>query len=523
MQFRKATKTALQLFLVTALTKLIGFVREMALGARFGTGVKTDSLQLALMFPNVLFVTILAAFSTSFIPFYTEIKENKGEEEGLKFTNNVINTLMFFAIIVSILGTIFSKELLYFFTKNIIAKDYSNDLIIFASTILKITFFMIIFTSSSNILQGFMQANGNFNKPVLSSIPFNLGIFLTIFLSYFSIFKRIDIYLVGFGFVFGYFLSFVYQYYNAKKLGFRFYPTFSFRDENLKKVVIFAAPVFISSAMSQLYVFVDRYLLGSLGEGRISAVNFASKFNDMIVGAFSSTIAIIAFSTLSNYLAKKDMDNFKRFFVSSVNVIILLMIPFSIGGMILNHELVRIVYERGHFTRHSTLMTAGPFFFYSFGFLGLGLRDILNRTLYSLHDSKTAVRNGVIAIILNITFDIIFINRFGHIGAAMGFSFANYIATFLLMFSLRKKLGPIGWRRIVNVFIKSVLAGIIMGIVIYIFKFNFINLDMRFSKITLITLICILLGASVYSFIIYLFRVEEARWLIKITREKFGI
>lgn len=524
MQFKKATKTALQLFIVTALTKLIGFAREMAFGARFGTNYKMDALQLALMFPGILFVTIMAAFSTSFIPFYTSIKANKGEKESLKFTNNVINTLMFCSVIFSILGVIFAKPLIYFYVHNIslTQKTYGENLLNYASVLLKITFFTIIFTSSSNILQGFLQANGNFVKPVMSSIPFNLCIFATIILSYFGIFKKIDIYIVAFGYVIGYFSGFIYQYFHARKLGFKFYPAFSFADENLKNVFKFAAPVFVSSAMSQLYVFVDRYLLAGLGNGRISAVYYAAKLNDVVVGAFSSTIAIIAFSTLSYYLAKKDMENFKRFFISSVNVIILLLMPLTIGGIILSKEIIRIVYERGAFNRASTMLTSLPLMFYAFGFLGLGLRDILNRTLYTLKDSKTAVKNGALAIFLNIIFDIILIKRFQHTGAAMGFAISNYIATLFLFLSLRKKLGHIGWRNIFEVFVKSLIAGAVMAIFVYIFKTQFISLNFSFKKVTLLTIVNVTMGAGIYAIIISLFKIQEVRWLIKITREKFG-
>lgn len=518
MQYKKATKIALQLFAVTVFTKLIGFIREVAFGARFGTSIKADAFPLALQLPNILFASIFAAFSTSFIPFYTDIREKKGKEEGIKFTNSVINTLLVASTVVAILGFIFSKQLIL-----IQVNSQKSLQIFYASRVLKITIFMIIFTSSANILQGFLQANENFNKPVLSSIPFNLAIFFAIFLSYFGYFKKIDIYIVALGFVVGYFFSLIYQLYNSKKYGFKFYPVLGFKDENIKNMIKFSFPVFISSSMAQIYTFIDRYLLTGTSNGAVAAVAYAGKLNDMVVGVFSSSISVLAFSTLSNLYAKGDKDNFRKFFVSSVNSIILLMMPFSMGGIILSKEVTRLIYQRGNFTFHSTLLTASPLMFYCLGFVGLGLRDILNRTLYVLKDSKTAVKNGVIAIVCNIILDIIFINKFKHTGAAMAFASSNYIATFLLFFALRKKLGSIGWKRILNVFLRSLTASSVMGIFIYLFKVNFLNLSMPYGIFALKMILCIILGISIYSSIIYIFKIEEATLLVRMFREKLGI
>jgi len=518
LQFKKATKIALQLFAVTVFTKLIGFIREVAFGARFGTSIKADAFPLALQLPNILFASVFAAFSTSFIPFYTEIREKKGGDEGVRFTNSVINTLLLASSVVAILGFIFSKQLIL-----LQVHASKSEQIFYASRLLKITIFMILFTSSANILQGFLQANGNFIKPVLSSIPFNLAIFVAIFLSYFGYFKKIDIYIVAVGFVFGYFLSLVYQLYNAKKYGFKFYPVVGLKDRNIINMIKFSFPVFISSSMAQVYTFIDRYLLTGTSSGAVAAVAYAGKLNDMVVGVFSSSISVLAFSTLSNLQAKGDKENFRKFFVSSVNSIILLMMPFAVGGMILSKEITRLIYQRGNFTVYSTMLTASPLMFYSLGFVGLGLRDILNRTLYVLKDSKTAVKNGVIAIVCNIILDIVFIHKFKHTGAAMAFASANYIATVLLFISLRKKLGSIGWKRIASVLVKSLIASLIMGIFVYLFKQRFINLNMHFAPFSLYTLIAIVFGMAIYAGLIYLFKVEEAYWLVKMVKERLGI
>lgn len=108
--------------------------------------------------------------------------------------------------------------------------------------------------------------------------------------------------------------------------------------------------------------------------------------------------------------------------------------------------------------------------FYCLGFVGFGFRDMLNRILYVLKDLKIVVKNGVIVIVCNIIFDIIFIYKFKYIGVVMVFVLVNYIVVVLLFIFFRKKFGLIGWKRIVSVFVKVFVVSLVMGVFVYVFK-----------------------------------------------------
>ena len=105
-------------------------------------------------------------------------------------------------------------------------------------------------------------------------------------------------------------------------------------------------------------------------------------------------------------------------------------------------------------------MTASALSMYSIGLVAYGLRDIINKVFYSLQDTKTPMINGAIAMGLNIVLNIIFVKFMGHAGLALATSLSALICTFLLFYSLRKKIGNFGQEKILITAIKSLLSEI---------------------------------------------------------------
>ena len=101
-----------------------------------------------------------------------------------------------------------------------------------------------------------------------------------------------------------------------------------------------------------------------------------------------------------------------------------------------------MLFQRGEFDVRATQMTAVALIFYSIGMIGYGLRDILGKVFYSLQDTRTPMINGVIAMVLNITLNVLFV-KFTNMQLA-GLAFATSISALftivLLFISLKRKI-----------------------------------------------------------------------------------
>lgn len=495
------------LIIVTILVKFLGFLREVIIGNFFGTSYKKDALVAAQLVPGVFFASIMASFSTTFIPLYNDINIKKGKENADKFVNNVLLLISVSAIAISIIGIAFSQQIVH-----VIVGGFSYQQKLLTSRLLKITFVYIIFLGINYIFQAYLQSNKSFIIPALTSIPFNIVI---ISLSFFA--KYFDIYIIAIGFVLGYFSMVFFQYFFIIKKGFKIKISLSFfRDEYIKKMFILILPVFIGSSVSSLNSFVDKYLASRLYEGSISALDYAERLNGLIYGIFSAAISTIMYPYLSQLFAKKQYDEFRKYLSLAINSLILIMVPISFGMIILNKEIVEIIYQRGAFSEHSTRLTSGAVSFFAIGYLGYSIRDILSRTFYSIQDTITPMKNGIIAVILNILLNIILVNFLAHKGLALGTSLVSYFSVFLLLKSLKNKIGSFYLKENFIVFLKVIFASLIMSLtIIFVKEAISISQSYNFIQKAIVVSIYITVGAVSYITFIFLFRVNEMNWLIK--------
>jgi putative peptidoglycan lipid II flippase len=147
---------------------------------------------------------------------------------------------------------------------------------------------------------------------------------------------------------------------------------------------------------------------------------------------------------------------------------------------------------------------------------------LLNNVYYSLQDTKTPVINGFIAVTINVVLNLILIKPMAHRGLALATSISATVESILLIYRLKKKIGSLGLIKSVKCGLKALVASMVMGIVVY---FLHISLANKMGSGTLSELITLLIsagvGASIYLILIYLLKVEELDWVIKIVKDKF--
>lgn len=224
-------------------------------------------------------------------------------------------------------------------------------------------------------------------------------------------------------------------------------------------------------------------------------------------------------------MSKLSNENNKEEFIKSVsqsiNTIILLIIPISVGAIVLANPIVKIVFERGAFNSDATSMTAIALACYSVGMIGFGLREILNKVFYSLQDTKTPMINGILAMSMNIVLSIVFIKVIGFAGIALATSISALICIVLLFRSLKKKMEYFGKDKIIKTTIKSFISAIVMGVATY-FIYNIVSnlLGTGFVKEAISLFVSIGIGAITYGIMVISLKVDEINILIDIVKKR---
>lgn len=500
-------KTAIILMIITVLSKILGFVREVSLSYFFGANNITDAYLISLTIPSVLFGFLGAALGTGFIPLFNEIKVKKNEQRSIEFTNNLINILLFLSTIIVIATLVFTIPIVKLF-----ATGFTGETLKIAVRFTKISIIGIYFSGLIYIFMAYLQIKNNFTIPALIGFPMNIIIIASMFIA-----SRTNAIYLAIGSIIAFASQLVFLLPFAYKKGYRFSIVFNIKDKYIVNLFNIALPAILGVSVNQLNVLVDRTIASKVAEGGISALNYADKLQLFVLGIFVTSISTVLYPTLSKMAAELNYEGLKKSLTESVSSISLLVIPATVGAMIFSTQVVEMLFGRGAFDEMAVKMTSSALFYYSIGMIGYGLREVLSKAFYSMKDTKTPTINAVIALIMNIILNITLSKFMGIAGLALATSISAIVCTGLLFLSLRKKIGSFGLKEIVISFIKITVASIVMGVVA---KLSYNILLGNLSK-NLALIVAIMVGGLVYFAIIPFMKIREVDETIFKLKQKF--
>ncbi len=494
-------KTALYLMIITVVSKITGFLRDVTLSFFYGATAVSDAYIISVTITSVLFSLIIAGISTAFIPMYKQIEVEAGIKAANRFTNNLVNVVLIITTLVVLIGVSFSP-----FLVKIFAIGFSGENLEKTVYFTKISLIGIYFTSLTQLFIGYLQLNGRFLIPAMVGLPFNIIVMITIYLSD----ATSSLFFLAIGNVVAALIQMLFLFPSLWKVKYRYTPSLNLKDKNLSKMFRIVFPIMIGISIDQINLMIDKTLASTLVEGGISALTYASRLNDFVQGIFVLSFVTVMFPYISKMAAQHNTADLKKSITEVISSVIIIVVPASVGIMILAEPIVKLLYGHGHFDRHAIEMTTHALFYYSIGMIGYGIREVLNRTFYSLQDSKTPMINAGLAVLLNIILNIILSKFMGISGLALATSISALFCSSLLLINLQKKIGSFGFSKIVIILLKVSIASYCMGIIVYVLnEYTFVDLNILL-KMTLLMII----GSIVYFILIALLKIKEAKMIV---------
>lgn len=257
-------------------------------------------------------------------------------------------------------------------------------------------------------------------------------------------------------------------------------------------------------------------LASSLVEGSIAALNFSTRIYLLLDTILAISLAKAMFPEFSELVVVNDMKGYVNSLKRSLIGLLMIILPFSVGLIILREPVIRLVYERGAFGVTATTLTAFALLFYTLGLPALSLRQVVLRAYYALQDTKTPMIIGVLTVVLNIILNLILIRYLAHGGLALATSIATTTSFLLLIWLLRKKIGNIGGKLMIISGTKMLVASLFMGVVVYYLQIYIGGLSILSGSIRDIFILvsCGVFGATLYFIIIKLLKIEEFDWVL---------
>lgn len=502
----KVAQSALIIAIFTLGSKFLGVIRETLIAAKFGSGMESDTFFIALSAISLITNLISSAITTTFIPILSRIEIKEGKKKKIIHTNNMMNIMIVISMILTILGLICAPLIV-----RVVAMGFYGEQFNLAVKLTRIGLPMILFSGISGSITAFLQSEYLHMSTAAIGFPFNFVyiFYLLIFASQFGITGLTVAAVLATA------SQLLIQIPEARKAGYRYKRIFDLKDEYIKKVLYLSGPVLLGVAINDIGVIIDKTLASGLVAGSISALNYGDRLNSLVRGVFVTAITTVIFPIISKESNRDNMDGMKKIMGDGVNLILLITIPATVGLIILAEPVIQVVFQRGEFNFNDTIMTAEALVFYSVGLVSSSLRLLITRVYYSLQDTKTPMMNGIFGVGLDIVLNIILVKYMAHGGLALSTSISSIVATLILFYGLKKKIGSLGTASYIKCGLKSGIASVIMGLFVYIIYnglYGILGMSKLYNLISL--LVAVGIGVVIYGVLCYVFRVKEVRNLV---------
>ena len=505
-QTHTITGAALILGAASFLSRLIGILRDRIFAHYFGAGDTLDAYFAAFRVPDLVYnLVIVGALSAGFIPVFMKLLV-KNKDEAWRLTNTIINIFGLALLGLCAVLFILTPQLMRYITPGFDGEKLKTTILL-----TRIMFASPILLGLSSIISGVLQSFKSFLIYSLTPIAYNVGIILgAIFLV-----PLFGVKGLAFGVILGALLHLAIQIPTLLQHGFRYRPTFEWRDANVREIARLSIPRTLGLAASQLNFLVITIIGSTLAAGSLAIFNFANNLQYFPIGIIGYSFAIAAFPTLSQLVAEKNGDAFTSHLSKTIRQILFFIIPLTLVFLLLRAQIVRVVLGSGQFSWDATIATANALAFFSLSLFAQCLIPLLARAFFALADTWTPFVIGFVSALINIIFALLLKDQYGVVGLAIAFSIAMVVQLALLWIALRKRTFTLHELPILHTLYKLSIAALLMGVTIQILKAPIAAVvDMtRFWGIATQGLVAGGSGLLVYSFVSLALRVEEMREL----------
>ncbi len=407
-------KAAWMIALVTILSKLIGFVRDVVTAKYYGTTWQSDAYFYAYQIPSfaiLLLGGVGGPLHSATVAVFSKLIPNLDEKPS-EFVNKLYNTFLMASVLfftaLGVLFYIFAPQVM-----EIIINGGTSGMIELAVTHLRIMTPVFIVGGIVGIYYGLLITYKKFMLPNFSPIVMSLVIILGVCVV--SLFREDkNCMILAYATTLGAIGQFLLQFPQIKKIGFRFKPNFCFRhNPELKTLIELVFPAILSSTIGQLHIYIDMFFTSSLKNGAWTALGYANRIFQFPVGILVTAFLVPLFPLFTRLVAQKDMDGIRAYFNKGVGLLFYVAIPIIIGIMTVGMDCVRLVFERGEFDYNSSVMVFEALLYLSVSILPYVFRDSITRVYYAFDDARTPFYIAGSSIALKVVFNYIFITLLG--------------------------------------------------------------------------------------------------------------
>ena len=423
--YKKVGIASLIMMTSVLLSRIIGLLREVVIAYVGGTGVNVDAYQMAFVLPEMLnHVAATGFLSITFIPIFNRYLVDNRETEGWRIFSLILSVFGTLLLLIIVAAWCYADHLVALFAPGIVDPAVKSLTIRMTRIVLPAQFFFFV----GGLFMAVQFSKEHFLIPALAPLLYNLGIIAGGLL----LAPWVGIEGFAWGVLAGALAgNFLIQWLGAARTGMRFKPCFQWRHPDLKHYFLLTLPLILGLTMTFSTEFFFRFFGSYMRQGAVAALNYGLRITFILVGLFGQAVGTASYPFMSRLAAEGRMAEMNRLLDNTVRALSL-VIPFSVFLMVIRHETVFLLFQRGRFDAEATALTAHLLTYLLLGAFAFSAQTVVVRGYYALQNTLFPALLGTAAVLLSIPVFMLGMERMGASGVALGVSISAFMQVALL-------------------------------------------------------------------------------------------
>ena len=434
--FRQAFR---QIGSLTAISRVVGFFRDIAFASFLGAGLAADAFLVALKLPNMFRrMTAEGAMTNAFLPSFTKVRVDDGRDAAIRLAAEAQIILIIVLFGVVILAEIFMPKVIMLLAPGFAATPERFDAAVALGRItmpyLPMISVVALWVAIANAHDRFLAGAA---APILANLCFIAGaISIPLLLEDRGIFRALPI---AIGLLVAGLLQLVFLFFVLRRLS----AVPKLQWPKMSKVGKKMWRKFLPSALGaggmQLNLLVDLILASLLPAGAISWLYYADRVAQLPLGI----VGIALGTALLPRLSAAEVEGQKEEVVKALDEAFILggffVMPAMTGLIILAGPIIEGLFVYGAFGVNDAVRSSMALSAYAIGLPGFVVVKILQPAFYAAGQPGSVLKISIMTVIVNITGSLIMMPLFGHVGLALATSLSGLMAAVVMAVLLRRR------------------------------------------------------------------------------------
>lgn len=416
------------------LSAFSGILVETSIAAKLGLSRSSDCFYVAFTIPYIITNLLSATSQFSLVPFFSTVDPLGSAEKLGKGVSYVVNLMSLGLGLLAVVGALAAPWVM-----RGIAPGFTQPQIELATQLSRWLFLVIVPAGIAEAFRSYLLSRRSFVLSSAAGFIRNVVVILVILFG----FRRYGPFSIVLGYMAGYFLQvLVLGIQIVVAFPVRYFLTLTGTGEAFRRLRG-AGTAQVGGALSwQFVVLAERMIASFLPAGALTAVNYGSKILYTMVELLGGSVGTAALPHLARTALGKAQEEARKTFRQVSEISLVLILPVAVFSLLLAHNIIRLVFERGNFTPAATAMMTRVFFYYCLSLLPLSLIRVLTFYLFARGESGAFLRLSILHYSLNLGFDLFYVGvlRLGVRGLPLGLLVATILVAAL---SIHRNLGDL--------------------------------------------------------------------------------